>query len=131
MTEHDNEARNGLMNTIGRYLKLLVEDTRLGLAEKLTRLLSAITVCALLAVLALVALLFITIGVSHMLQPALSPMWAYMAVAAFYILLIVVLIAFKRQLVVDPIARFISSLIIEPPVSTHSSNSNDKPAPVS
>lgn len=118
------------MSAISRYVKLLVEDTRLGLAEKLTRLLSAIAVSATMVILALVAMVFISIGVGYVLMPVLSPVWAFLIVAAFYIILIGVLIIFKRQLVVDPIARFISSLLVEPPVKTVAPQ-NDKPAPLS
>lgn len=118
------------MGAISRYVKLLVEDTRLGLAEKLTRLLSAIAVSATLVILALVALVFISISVGYLLMPVLSPVWSFLIVAGFYILLIGVLLVFKRQLVVDPIARFISSLLVEPPVKTEATQ-NDKPASLS
>ncbi len=118
------------MTSISRYIKLLVEDTRLGLAEKLTRMLSAVAVCAILCILALVAMLFITIGIAYMLQPMVSPVWAFMIVASFYVLLIVILLIFKRQLVVDPIARFVSSLIVEPPLNKTTAG-NDKPTTIS
>ncbi len=119
------------MAAVTRYVKLLIEDTRLGLAEKLTRLLSAVAVCAVLVILAVVALVFISIGISYLLVPYFSPVWAFLAVAGFYIVLIGVFVALKRQLVVDPIARFISSLLVEPPAVTTPSTENDKPAPLS
>ena len=41
---------SGIADTIKTYVGLLMEDTRLNLAEKLTRLMSAIAVAALLTV---------------------------------------------------------------------------------
>ncbi len=61
MTPQETSSRPSLGDTVVRYLKLLVEDTRLSLAEKLTRLLSALAVCAIVIILATVAVVFITI----------------------------------------------------------------------
>ncbi|MDE6464631.1 MAG: phage holin family protein [Muribaculaceae bacterium] len=126
----ESNANTGLTSAIGRYVKLLVEDTRLNIAEKLTRLLSAVAVCAILLILALVALVFISIGVSLALAPVLDPVWAFLIVAAFYLVLIGVLLLFKTQLIVDPIARFLSSLLLDPP-ATPKAQSNDKSASLS
>lgn len=132
MTEVSSNNNNGLMAAISRYVKLLIEDTRLGLAEKLTRLLSAIAVSAVIVILAIVAMVFVSIGISYLLTSVLSPVWSFLTVAAFYVVVIAVFVALKRQLVVDPIARFISSLLVEPPVPTPSQTAdNDKPAAIS
>ncbi len=76
MTPQETSSRPSLGDTVVRYLKLLVEDTRLSLAEKLTRLLSALAVCAIVIILATVAVVFITIGVSVALAPYLGPQWS-------------------------------------------------------
>ncbi len=130
MLSSESNANSGLTSAIGRYVKLLVEDTRLNVAEKLTRLLSAVAVSAILLILALVALVFISIGISLLLTPYLSPVWSFLIVAAFYLLLIGGLLIFKNQIIVDPIARFLSSLLLDPPAPSNK-NGNDKPTPVS
>lgn len=130
MDDRSTSGNSSLLSVITRYFKLLIEDTRLGLAEKLTHLLGAITVCALIVSLALVMLVFVTIGVSLLLAPVLSPMWSFFIVAGFYLLLIVTVIVFRRQLIIDPIARFVSSLIVQAPQPPKTS-SDDQPASVS
>lgn len=131
MTDYAVKGNNSnLPAIIGRYIKLLIEDTRLGLAEKLTRLLTAVTMSALLLLFALMVLVFTTIGVSILLAPVVSPSIAFFIVASFYVVLIVILIVFRRQLVENPIARFISFLIVEPPSKPHTP-ANDKPTTVS
>lgn len=129
MTDSDNNASSGLYAAIGRYFKLLVEDTRLGLAEKLTRILSSIAVASILVVLVLCTLVFLSISIGLMLSTVMEPYWAFIIVAALYVLLIAVLVIFKRQLIVDPTARFLSSLIVEPPVKNNAGN--DQSTPVS
>lgn len=130
MSESTSHSSQGVLSVLARYGKLLLEDTRLGLAEKLTRLLTAVTMVALLAFLGLVALIFITIGVSCWLAPVLSPMWSFFIMSAIYIIIIGVLVAFKRQLVVDPIARFVTSLLVEAPAPPKEPAADDKPAPI-
>lgn len=125
-----SEANNtsGLPNAIRRYISLLIEDLRLGMTEKLTRILSAIAFCTLILFLGLIALVFITIAVSLLLTPVLSPVLSFMIISAVYLIGIAVIVIFKTQLIVNPIARFLSSLIVEPPVDP---KGNDKSTPIS
>ncbi len=65
----------------------------------------------------------------------LEPCWTYLIVGGLYILLAIVCFLLRRQLIIDPIARYISRVILDPPasktqaVSTHS-NTPSVPAPV-
>lgn len=106
---------NLLLRTISEYLKLLVEDARLNAAEKLTKLLSACVLFVLLTMLVTVAMLFLTIAVSLALSAAISPLWAFIIVTAFYALLIVLVVTCRRSLIENPIARFITALIVKEP----------------
>ncbi len=112
-------SASAISNTATRYIKLLLEDTRLNIAEKLTRLISAITVCALLLVFLIVALLFASLAAGYALSPYTGHLGAF---------LIVVLISCKRVFIVNPIARFISRLMLQAPTQEQA---NDKPASVS
>lgn len=108
----------GISNTAAiliKYFKLLLEDARLTAAEKLTVLFSTVTFYALLLVVGTVALVFISIGIGHWLAATVAPELAYLFIAAFYVVVLIVLIVFKRQLLIDPICRFITRLIVEPP----------------
>ena len=63
----------------------------------------------------MVALIFISIGVGHMLASTIShPMWATLY-CRLCVILFVLLVVFRQKLIFDPIARFISRLIVEPP----------------
>jgi len=115
----DNPENNATFSSVGAvigdYIKLLVEDTRLNVAEKLTRLLSAIALCSLLTIVVTVALVFVSIAVGLALTHIFSPLLAFSSVAAFYIILMIILIAARKKLLADPIARFISVLLLDPP----------------
>lgn len=113
-----SSVTSAVMPTVSRYIKLLLEDTRLNVTEKLTRLLSALTVCALLLVLALATLLFLSLAAGQALADVMNPIWAYVIVASFYAVIAVVIFFCKTVLIVNPIARFLSRLLIEAPENT-------------
>lgn len=65
--------------------------------------------------LGIVCLVFVSIGIGHLLATSIAPHLAYLIVAAFYLILFVTVIAMRRKLFVDPIARFMSRLLVEEP----------------
>lgn len=116
MTSERAEQVQGIMGNVHRYLKLLIEDTRLNVAEKLTRLMSAVAISAILLFMAVVTLVFLSLGISMALSEVMKPLWAFIIVAGFYLILCAVLIISRKQLIIDPIARFLSKLLLNPPV---------------
>lgn len=122
MASERAEQVEGIMGTVQRYLKLLIEDTRLNAAEKLTRLMAAVAMAAILLFLAVVTLVFLSLGLSLALSEVMAPLWAFIIVAGIYIILCAVLIIARKQLIVDPIARFVSKLLLNPPVKETKQN---------
>ncbi len=108
-----------------RYLRLTAEDLRLTAAEKLTVLFSTVTFFALVLITGTVALVFVSIGIGHWLAATVAPLMAYLYIAIFYVLILAVLIIFKRQLLIDPICRFVTRLIVEAP-KNENRNSGDE-----
>lgn len=128
-TESTKSSLTGLSEAVRSYVSLLIEDAKLNAAEKLTRLLSAIALCSLLTILTTVILVFVSIAAGVALAAVIKPLWAFVAVASLYILMVVVLICYRTQLLVDPIARFISRLLLDAPKTPESAH--DKPASLS
>lgn len=133
MTENDSTKQTAfsrLSESASTYIRLLVEDTKLNMVEKLTRLLSAIAMCSLLTILITAALVFISIAAGLALSTIIPPLWAFIIVAGFYIIVMILLICYRTRLLVNPIARFISRLLLDAP-KTQNPESNDKSASVS
>lgn len=118
-SRRDGESTSGQMRqtseVLMRYLRLTAEDLRLTAAEKLTVLFSAVTFFSLVLIVGIVALVFVSVGVGHWLAATVAPMTAYLYIAFFYVAVLLLLILFKRQLIIDPICRFVTRLIVEPP----------------
>lgn len=125
MASERTEQVEGIMGNVQRYLKLLLEDTRLNAAEKLTRLMSAVAISAIMLFLAVVTLVFLSLGLSMALAEVMKPLWAFIIVAAIYLVLCVVLLLARKVLIIDPIARFTSKLLLDPPEQQKPKQNND------
>lgn len=107
---------------------LYIEKARLKTTEKLTILLSTVAFSAILAAIAIVFLVFVSIGVGHLLATSIAPHLAYLLVAGVYLILLIVVACMRRRLFINPIARFMSRLLVEAPVADGESDEHDTKA---
>lgn len=117
-------AVRSLFASLRRLATGAADSLRLSLAERLTLLFSAIAVAAIAVILGTAVLVFSSIGAAHMLA-SLTPHGAYFIVAGFYALLLVLLFVFRRRLIVDPVCRLVTRLIVPPPASASPAESTD------
>lgn len=103
-----------IVSSVRNLIKLYIENGRLSLTDILTQLLSGFIIALVCILFAIMALGFISYGVIGALSASMPIVWAYTIVAGFYILLIAILIIFKRTLLINPIARFLSKIIMKP-----------------
>ena len=78
-------------------------------------LLSATAYVAVVIIIATFALSYVFSALISVLANALGCTWgAQFIAAALLLLLLLVVFAFKKQIIVDPIARFVSKLFLKP-----------------
>lgn len=113
----DNTDRTfaSIINLMRRYITLNIDYARLSAAEKVSILLSTVTFFMVGGLIAAFALMFLSFGIGHLLVKTIAPVWAFIYVAAFYVILFAVLVIWRRPLIVDPITRFITRLFVKPP----------------
>lgn len=104
-----------LYDNVKRLVSLHIDYARLTATEKLTIILSTIAIYSLVVIFSTLALVFLTLGVGHLLATTIAPHFAYLIVAGFYIVVLAVLVLLRKKLFVNPIARFLSKLFLEPP----------------
>lgn len=113
-----NQNTSGI-STLGamlkRYLNLLFEDLRFSTAEKLSIVLSTTVVFLLSVILITISVVFLSIALGQYLCEILTSAWGNFIVAGFYLLLLAILYIFRTALVVNPVSRFISRLILKAP----------------
>lgn len=114
-TEESAYAR--IYSEVKRLVNLEVENARLLATEKLTLLLGRIALVAVCFVVSATALVFLSMAVADFLLQDLPPRWTYLIIAIFYIFIIIIAASFRRRLIIDPIARFISRVMLDPPTA--------------
>jgi len=96
------------------YLSLEMKYGKLTATEKLSVLLSAIAFVAVLVIIGGFALFYLVSTAVNLLSHWMS-LWVANLLVVFVLLLVMVLVvAFKRQLIVDPITRFVTKLFLTP-----------------
>lgn len=101
-----------LWEEIKSYFTLNMEYAKLTLAEKVTVLITAAALTIAAFVFCVIILFFLTLAVANWIAEAMPLGLAYAIVAGFYALLLALLVAFRKPLLMNPIARFISRLFL-------------------
>jgi len=115
--QEEETAYSRLYNEAKRLCSLEFENARLLLTEKLTLLLGRIALVAVSFVVGTAAFVFLSMSAADFLLRDLEPCWTYMIVGCFYICIVILVACLRRRLIIDPIARYISRVILNPPTA--------------
>ena len=94
------------------WVKLEVEYAKLTVAEKFTVLLSAMIIGAICLLMGMVVLILLSLSLVELFKMMMVSALAYLAVSGIICLLILVLYLLRNPLLLNPIARFITRLLI-------------------
>lgn len=100
---------------VKKLCSLEIENARLLLTEKLTLLVAKIMLTAVVFVLSTAAMIFVSMALADFLLRTLSPAATYSIVGLFYIIVAVLIAVFRKSLIVDPVARYVSRVVLDPP----------------
>ena len=98
---------------IKETLKLNIDYSKLTATEKLTVLLSMIGLALVCFALASIIIFLISLGLMLLLAKSTGLFGACMIMAGIYAIILAAAILLRRQLIIDPIARFISHLFLK------------------
>jgi len=98
-----------------KHFSLEWDYTKLTAVEKLAVLLSAVALVAVVLIIGTFILHYLFSALISVLAGALGCLWgAQLIVAGLLCVLLLVVFAFKKQLIIDPVARFVSKLFLKP-----------------
>jgi len=112
MSEQSN-AFKAIFNEGKEYLKLQLEYGKLTATEKLTLLLSNLAIGLICVFLAIIALFFLSMSVVDLIAESLGGAWSYLIMFGFYALVILLLYLLRKPLIINPMARMISRIILK------------------
>ena len=97
-----------------KYLKLQKEYTKLEITEKLSILLSALVLLSVVIILGMVALFYLSFALAYILDPLVGGlMVSFSIIAGFHLLLVLLVITFRKKLIINPMVNFIAGLFFE------------------
>lgn len=107
------ESIGKLLLEFKKYLELQKEFVKLDATEKMTVILSAILIVTVLLLLGSIVLLFLTFALAYYLGDVLgSLLLGFGLISAFILLLTVIFYLNRNRMVIQPMARFMTKLIL-------------------
>lgn len=95
------------------WAKLEVEYIKLTAAEKIIMLMSALIIGAIFMLLLLPVMLMFLFALAQVFVEFMPVAVAYVSVGGIVLLFLAILFVFRKELVINPVAKFISKLILE------------------
>jgi membrane-bound ClpP family serine protease len=103
-----------LYDDVKKYVELQTEYVKVEFVEKLTILLSTVLIIGLVMVLAISALFYLFFSLAYALQPIIGNLAiSFAIISGIYVLLIVLFMAFRKRIIINPLVRFLSNLFLK------------------
>lgn len=103
-----------LYDDVKKYVELQAEYVKVEFVEKLTILLSTLLIIGIILILIIAALFYLFFSLAYALQPIIGSLAVSFAlISGIYVLLIVLFVAFRKQIVINPLVRFLSGLFLK------------------
>ncbi len=123
--ENENKYQR-LINDSKEYARMRYDLLRLEVLEKTSRVLALFLLIILGLFLVLAAFTYFALAVAAALQPTLGAVAALCIVGGVFLLILIVLFLFRKQIVVNPIVAQLSEIMFhEQTESSHEEDEND------
>lgn len=86
---------------------------KLTVTEKLTILMGTIMLVAVTFILAMIALVILSLCLVGVFEPLVGTTLSYLCVSGIFIIVLLLVVVLKKQLIFNPVAKMLSKLIIE------------------
>lgn len=121
-----SESNNGfqkLFTEVKDYVELRMEYMQVGMVEKLTKLFSSLLIIFITIVLAMAVLFYLLFSLAHALAPMLGFIVSYAIIAGVFLLLAVIVFAFRKRLIINPILKLMVDVFYD---ETKENNNDDE-----
>jgi hypothetical protein len=107
------ETISQLVEVLRHYVSLQSEYQKLNVTEKIVRLLTVITMTLVLSFFVVLVLIYASFAIAFALEPLLGLPLAFTAVAAAYIIVLLLFVTFRKRWIEKPLVRFLASILME------------------
>jgi hypothetical protein len=103
-----------LTENVKKYINLRIDLVKLILTEKLARMATVFLLINILFIVSMFLLLFLSFGFIYWYGEMIGPMWeGALIVAGVYLLIGVMILIFRVQIIMNPLIRQISKVLME------------------
>lgn len=103
----------GILRDSQSWVRLQIEYAKLTTAEKFTILTSAFVLGAICMLLGMIVVIFLCLALVDLFKDFLSAPLAYLSVAGILAVIILMIWIFRRPLLFNPIARYVTGLLLD------------------
>lgn len=126
-SDRNIETISQLITEIKRYVELRAESFEIDIVRKLSQLVAALVLGAVLFMLACLAILFVSMMAAASLAPLLgSQAVAYAIVVAFYIILGLIIYYKRKRWIEFPLTTFLAHLFLEDSLKRNKNKSQEQ-----
>lgn len=115
MNEEYPSVMSVVVEKVKKIGKLYLEDAKLNVTEKLSLVISAVVMVMACFLLGIALLICLALCAASALESVLAPVWSFLIVGGIFAILIAVLLLLKEQIVVNPITKFVSKMLLNAP----------------
>ncbi|KXB36818.1 hypothetical protein HMPREF1870_02646 [Bacteroidales bacterium KA00344] len=114
MFSNDNniETIGQLVETLKHYIGLQKEYVKLDLVEKTVRILTVLSITAILCLFLSMVLIYVSFALAFALQPQVGYVAAFLIVAGIYFIILLLFLIFRKQWIERPLVKFLASLLL-------------------
>lgn len=115
MFSNDNNVESiaNLIESIKTYIGDKTEYFKLDVIEKVVRLATVISIIIVVSLLLIIAMIYFSFSAAFALEPIVGKALAFIIVGCFYIILLLLFLAFHKSLIERPLVRFLSGLLLK------------------
>lgn len=107
-----NQTAQTLWDRLKELASLKIEYARLTVAERMSILLSTIAIALICLIAVSMFLFFISMSLVEVMAASIGMAWSTFIVAMIYVIVLAVVVLLRKQLIINPIARFVSKLML-------------------
>lgn len=106
------ETIGQLIETLKHYAQTQGEYVKLSAVEKTVRILTVLAMTAILGILLTFILIFLGLAAAAAVAPAVGQATAYCMVAGVYLVVLLLVVAFRKQWIERPLVRFFAEILL-------------------
>ena len=101
-----------LVETLKEHVELQKEYLELNVIEKVVKLVTALTVAIIFVILGVAVLFYLTFAIVYWMEPLTGLGLAFFLVAVFFVVLLSLVFAFRKQWIERPLVRFLANTLL-------------------